>query len=146
MATTTLQAESAPANAIVAAYLAARGNEQKLNAENDGIENFDTRMAQFAESGGRDYVMSWLPHDSEHAALIALLTAERLQNLIEGFSSRDEAGRQVVTFGIEELYEVKQIKDALLNLWQLLDAGPARKLLPLALDMGLVDKTGKPRA
>jgi hypothetical protein len=86
--------------------------------------------------------MGWAPHDGEHAALVALLAADRLQDLIDGFSLADDAGRKVVTFGIDELYEVKQIKDALLNLWRHLDAGPARRLESLALDMGLIDKIG----
>lgn len=145
MATTTLQVESAPANPIVAAYLAARANEQRSDANRGNTETIDTRMAQYAESGGRDYAMSWGINDGEHAALVALLTADRLQHLIDGFSRRDDLDRRVVTFGIEELYEVKQIKDALVNLWRHLDAGPQRKLMPLALDMALVDKNGCPR-
>jgi hypothetical protein len=145
MATTTLQAESAPANPIVAAYLAARANEQRFDANQCQTENVEARLAQYAEGGGRDYAMSWGINDGEHAALVALLTADRLQHLIDGFSRRDDLDRRVVTFGIQELYEVERIKSALVNLWRHLDAGPNRKLKPLALDLGLIDKKDNAR-
>jgi hypothetical protein len=86
--------------------------------------------------------MAWGIRTPEHGALVALLTANRLQNLIDGYSLANDRRQKVVTFGTEELYEVRQIKDALLNLWRHLDPHPCRHLQPLAIGLGLIDDNG----
>jgi hypothetical protein len=142
MATQTLQPGCVPANPIVAAYLAARASDDQIDQSDGPNDSFEARMAQFTAAGAREYAMAWGINDPEHGALVALLTADRLQNLIDGYSLTNDRRQKVVTFGIEELYEVRQIKDALLNLWRHLDPCPRRHLQPLATDLGLIDKNG----
>ena len=85
--------------------------------------------------------MAWGIDDADHGALVALLAANRLQCLIDGYARTNDKGQSIVTFGAEELYEVRQIKDAMLNLWRHLD--PVRHdLQPLAREMGLIDQNG----
>lgn len=137
----TILPEPSPANPIVAAYLAARANDRRYE-EQDQHDTIEVRAAQFAEGGGRHYAMAWGITDAEHAALVALLTADRLTNLIDGYSRCNDRRQKVLTIGAEEAYELMQIKHALVNLWRFLDPAPTRKLQPLAQDMGLVNANG----
>lgn len=133
----------ASGNPIVLAFLAARANERQADERDDGGPDYsvDTRMAQFAEAGARDYVMTWGIGSAEHGALVALLAADALDRLIDGYSTKNDRGESVLTFGALELCEVYRIKTAMLHLWQHLDQHP-RQLAPLALDMGLIDGNG----
>ena len=142
MATQTLQPGCAPANPIVAAYLAARAEDNRIDASDAPSDDFSARMAQFTAAGAREYTMSWGIHDPEHGALVALLAADRLQNLIDGYSHLNDRQQKVLTFGIDELYEVQRIKHALLHLWQHLDPLPRRHLKPLAIELRLIDQNG----
>ena len=142
MATQTVQPGCAPANPIVEAYLTARAAEGQADQDCNGADDTALRMAQFTHRGAADYAISWGIHDPQHAALVALLAANRLESLVEGYAVYNDRMQRVVTFGTEELYELKQVTDALLNLWRHLDGNPRSKLEALALDMGLIDKNG----
>lgn len=144
MALATLRAQSAPASAIVEAFLAARAEDERIDQADGPNDTFEARMAQFAQAGARHYAMAWGIESAEHAALVALLTADRLQNLIDGYSRQNDRGEKVVTFGAEELYEVKQIKDALIHLWRHLNSCPSSRLRTLATDLDLIDRNGNP--
>lgn len=142
MATHSVQPGAAPANPGVSAYLAAHADELRFDqADDGGSDTLESRMAQFAARGGRDYVMAWGITDAEHGALAALLAAERLEYLIDGYSLRNERGDRQLTFGAEETYEVYQIKHTLLNLWRHLDPA-GRQFQPFARQLGLVDDNG----
>ena len=142
MATRSLHPGSAPANPIVAAYLAARANEAHLDQSDLPTDSFEMRMAQFVEAGARNYVTAWGIQSAEHGALVALLTADRLRGLIEGFATYNVRKQRVVTFGIEELNEVREIRHSLVNLWRHLDSNRSPALRSLAYDLGLIDDDG----
>ena len=142
MALNTIHPRHEPANGIVAAYLMAHAKNQEIDASGVDPESVETRTAQFAFEGAEHYAMAWGIDDAEHGALVALLAANRLQSLIEGYAIQDEQARKVVTFGIEELYEVWQIKAAMLNLWRFLDPQNCRRLQPLARELRLIDDKG----
>ena len=142
MALHNLHPRHEPANGIVAAYLLAHAKDREIDALGVDPEAVETRTAQFALEGAEHYAMAWGIDDAQHGALVALLAANRLQSLIEGYAMQDDCGRQVVTFRIEELYEVRQIKDAMLNLWRFLDPQNCRRLQPLARELRLIDDKG----
>lgn len=145
MATANLHPHRADTSPIVAAYLAAYATDRELDATAPSSESIAVRTAQFTMQGAEHYAMSWSVNDAEHGALVSLLAANRLQDLIDGYCQRDNNERAVVTFGVEELYEVRQIKSAMLNLWRYLDPQGCRRLAPLAGDLGLIDKNGNAR-
>lgn len=142
MATQSVQPGCAPANPIVTAFLVARAKDTQIDQSDEPNDSVEARMAQFASAGARDYAMAWSIKSDDHGALVALIAADRLDALIENYSLRNDRGQKVLTFGIEELHEVRQIKDALLNLWRHLDPGPRPALRPLALDLHLIDELG----
>lgn len=143
MAAQFIQPDSAPVSTIVQAYLAARAEEQRQDQSDGPNDTFEARMAQFAEGGARDCTMKWSIDSAEHGALVALLAAERLQYLVEGYSIRNARGQRVVTFGAEELNEINQVKHALLNIWSHLDPYPTQRLQALAIDLNLIDERGR---
>ncbi|WP_298809566.1 hypothetical protein [uncultured Sphingomonas sp.] len=136
-------ASAAPNDVVVQAFMAARAHEDHLDQTSSTLDTLDVRTAQFARHGAEHYAINWGIRGAEHGALVALLAASRLDTLVGGYGIPNDRRQKVVTFGIEEMNEVRTIKHALLNLWKFLDPGRDRVLAPLAVDLGLVDQNGQ---
>jgi hypothetical protein len=123
---------------IVEAYLTARKAEQQTSA--GGEPDVQARLAWFQKHGAEKYGLSWSISSSGHAALVALLTAERLDNLIANFSVPGAGKRRgPLSFDHEVRREIDEIVEGLLNLFRYLSPAANPSLTPLAKEIGFPD-------
>lgn len=119
---------------VVAAYLAAKQRDDEIDRV-DGPESVELRLAQFAARGAEDYILGWGLNSTSHAALVALLGAKMIEDVVGG-RSQGWGENRTLSLGYEEMHEIGRIQAAFLKLAKHLDDGSVPALTKLVDEIG----------
>lgn len=118
---------------IVEAYLRALAGQQAIESGDTSHDPVDVHFAHAAFLGTEQQVLACSIAGPGHAALVAILLAERLSRLIE----QNESGRDQITVDARFRGTVDRLASAAAHLWDYLRVHGGAELLPVARQYGV---------
>lgn len=118
---------------IVEAYLRAFATQQAVERGESPHDPVDVHFAHAAFLGTEQQVLARTIAGPGHAALVAILLAERLSRLIK----QNESGRDQITVDARFRGTVDRLTSAAAHLWDYLRLHGGAELLPIARQFGV---------